>query len=506
LAMRFRGRAIWTAGVVFTAAVAALDGAQLSRSRIPDLHRLYESGMERVRVPPVIIVPGILGSRLRERGSGRELWPGSLYNILISANSLGLRIDPKTLEPRADDVEAYDLFRGLLGNDFYGQIIDTLEKQGGYVRGHPGRIADAGTRRYYVFPYDWRQDNVVTARKLDALIDQIRQDYGDPKLKVDIVAHSMGGLITRYYIQYGVTDVLGSNDFAANFAGADKIRTAVLLGTPNLGSVNSLHSLLFGHHVGWQAIPVEALATMPSVYELLPHPVTNWIVDIKGQPVERDLFFVGTWMAYQWSVFDPVVEERVKAGNPNSTEGQQQIDLLHDYFAKRIERARRFVWSLSYNASENAPVRLVVFGGDCTLTPARVVEEQDSMRAPERHAAVRLLPKDIHNPEPGIDYSRLMLEPGDGEVTKPSLLARQSLDPTVSRSDDVFFPLAYAFFLCGDHEHLTGNINFQDNLLNVLLERERPWEQPPAGSPGAARSKSILGPGSRKAQRAGRAG
>jgi hypothetical protein len=69
-----------------------------------------------------------------------------------------------------------------------------------------------------------------------------------------------------------------------------------------------------------------------------------------------------------------------------------------------------------------------------------------------------------------------MLEPGDGDVTKPSLLARQSLDPTVSRTEDVFFPLAYAFFLCVDHEHLPGNINFQDNLLNVLLERQRPWE------------------------------
>jgi len=47
----------------------------------------------------------------------------------------------------------------------------------------------------------------------------------------------------------------------------------------------------------------------------------------------------------------------------------------------------------------------------------------------------------------------------------------------------VFFPLAYAFFLCVDHVHLAGNINFQDNLLNVLLERGRPWENP-APAPG----------------------
>jgi len=482
--VRFTRRAVWTLTIAGFLGVGALGGAQLWRSRAPDLRRLYASGMERVRVPPVIIIPGILGSRLRERGSGRELWPGSLYNVLFSARSLALDVDPKTLEPRVDDVEAYDLFRGLLGTDFYGAIIDTLERQGGYVRGFPGHAADAGRRRYYVFPYDWRQDNVVTAGKLDALIDQIRRDYGDPKLKVDIVAHSMGGLITRYYIQYGVTDVLNGNEFPANFAGAGKIRTAVLLGTPNLGSVNALHSLLDGYHVGRQAIPADVLATMPSVYELLPHPVTNWIVDVKGQPLDRDLFFVGTWISYQWSVFDPAVEKRVTARFTNAAEGRQRLGLLHDYFAKRIERARRFVWSLTYNASQNAPVRLVVFGGDCTLTPARVVEEHKPGSSAEAQGIVRLLPNAIKVPYPGIDYSRLMLEPGDGEVTKPSLLARQSLDPTVSRSEDVFFPLAYAFFLCVDHAHLTGNINFQDNLLNVLLERERPWETPPSAAPG----------------------
>ena len=71
-----------------------------------------------------------------------------------------------------------------------------------------------------------------------------------------------------------------------------------------------------------------------------------------------------------------------------------------------------------------------------------------------------------------------MLEPGDGEVTKASLLARESLNPTQQRSGDVFFPLAYSFFLCEDHRHLAGNISFRDNLLNVLLSGEHPWDSP----------------------------
>ena len=465
--------------LVACAAVVLAGAIGLGRSRAPDLHRLYATGMEMKRVPPVIIVPGILGSRLRERKSGREIWPGSLLNVLVHADSLALDINPATLEPNDDDVEAYDLFRGILGTDFYGAIIDTLEKDGGYVRGVPGRQPQAGARQYYLFPYDWRRDNVVTARKLDDLIEQLRRDYGDPALKVDIVAHSMGGLVTRYYIQYGTSDVLDGNEFPANFLGAGKIRTAILLGTPNLGSVSGLHSLLAGHEVGWQTLPVETLATMPSVYELLPHPVTNWIVDPDGKPLEQDLFFVGTWIAFRWSIFDPTVAKRVTGRFATAAAGEAYWLTLERYFAKRIERARRFVWSLTYNERQQAPVRMVVFGGDCTLTPARIVLEPPAEAG--GIAAARLSPKDIQRPRPGIDYTMLMMEPGDGEVTKPSLLARQSLDPTVSRSEDVFFPLAYAFFLCVDHAHLTGNINFQDNLLNVLLERQRPWEsaEPP---------------------------
>jgi hypothetical protein len=62
-----------------------------------------------------------------------------------------------------------------------------------------------------------------------------------------------------------------------------------------------------------------------------------------------------------------------------------------------------------------------------------------------------------------------MLEPGDGIVTKPSLLARSSLESSPVSTTEGAFPLAYTMFLCERHSQLTGNISFQDNLLNVLL-------------------------------------
>jgi len=62
-----------------------------------------------------------------------------------------------------------------------------------------------------------------------------------------------------------------------------------------------------------------------------------------------------------------------------------------------------------------------------------------------------------------------MLEPDDETVTKASLLARSDLDPTIARYKFSYFPMKYSRFLCEKQGQLTGNINFQDNLMPVLL-------------------------------------
>ena len=434
----------------------------------PDLRRLYEFDGPAGVQPPLIVIPGILGSRLRDRASGVELWPGSVGHLLLGGkDALALKIDPKTLEPLDDGIEAAGLFEGVLNRDFYGAILHTLQHYGRYQLGVPGQHQDGKTRRYYVLAYDWRQDNVVTARKLDALIEQIRRDYGDPALKVDVVAHSMGGLATRYFLRYGTDDVLDGNEFPVSLKGAAKLRTVILLGTPNLGSAQSLHGFLRGTDVGYTRIPTEVLATMPSVYQLFPHPINSWLLRADGHALDRDLFDVDIWRRFEWSVFDPQVIARLREAAPDAASAAKDLELRQRYFEKRLERARRFVWSLTVPLPKT-PVNLVVFGGDCTLTPARLlVEEIDG------DSVVRLYPEDVKHKLPGVDYSRLMLEPGDGAVTKPSLLARENLDPTAPRHRYLFFPLAYSFFLCEQHDKLTGNINFQDNLLNVLLSRER---------------------------------
>lgn len=434
----------------------------------PDFRQLYDFGHPTATQPPVIVIPGVMGSRLRNSRTGEELWPGSIWHVAFTTKSdLALKIDPKTLEPLPDDVEAYDLFRGVLGLDFYGEILKTLEQYGGFHFTRPGTPVRDAQRRYYVFPYDWRQDNVVTARKLDELIEQIRRDHADPQLRVDIIAHSMGGLVTRYFLRYGTRDVLDSNDLEINFDGARKVRNVILLGTPNLGSASSLHSFLAGANVGLKRVQSEVLATMPSVYELFPHPASTWLVSVDGQPLDLDLFNQEVWEGYGWSIFDAARQRRIR-----DSMGGEYLDTLQRFFGKRLERARRFIWALTREL-DDSPEKLVVFGGDCTPTPARLLVEPEG-----DYSVTRLSPGEIRHPHAGIDYQRLMLEPGDGEVTKPSLLARDNLNPAVPRQSWAFFPLAYSFFLCEEHSHLTANPSFQNNLLNVLLTVEQRMDMP----------------------------
>jgi alpha-beta hydrolase superfamily lysophospholipase len=156
------------------------------------------------------------------------------------------------------------IFEGAAGKDFYRRIMQELRDAGGYRLAHPGQRADEEKASLYVFTYDWRQDNVKTVQKLDELIEQIRRDYGDPALKVDVIAHSMGGLVVQYFERYGTVDVLGGNSFQVTG-----------LGIPEAAAHRAARHAKPGHgHRGPQVperlrrrvlgLPTEGVATMPS--------------------------------------------------------------------------------------------------------------------------------------------------------------------------------------------------------------------------------------------------
>jgi pimeloyl-ACP methyl ester carboxylesterase len=454
----------WRAGLLISAAL--LVGGCSGSPTKPDLRRLYQSANLVVEQPPLILIPGIMGSRLRDKTTQSVLWPGSIWRIVFhDYRELALDIDPATLTGNPGNIEAFSLADAAAGQHFYDTIISTLVDSGSFSLTEPGTpVKDPYKRHLYLFPYDWRLDNVDTARKLSALIDQLRVDYGRPDLKVDIVAHSMGGIVSRYLLEFGTEDVLDRNDAPITMAGESKINRLILLGTPSLGSTSTIENMIDGSRLALKRIMPVTLATLPSVYQLLPNSDRKPLIGIDGRPLrevaedgaspERDVFDVDTWRELQWSVFNPEVASQV---------GSQRAQILQQYFAKYLLRAGRLQKALQREQPASS-VKLIVFGADCRLTPARVLVESDKGRMVPRFDA-----QSIAHPLPGHPYDALTREPGDGLVTKASLLGRQSLDPTVQNRGG--FPIAFSFFLCSDHSDIPGNINFQDNLLNAILSR-----------------------------------
>lgn len=106
---------------------------------------------------------------------------------------------------------------GLMGTWFsrldpikgtYNNLIKNLKNKG------------YSEQELFTFPYDWRNDNEVSANYLAEKMEEIKKVCNCDK--VDLVAHSMGGLIARSYI---------ASDNYKNDVGQ-----LIFLGTPHLGS------------------------------------------------------------------------------------------------------------------------------------------------------------------------------------------------------------------------------------------------------------------------------
>ncbi len=438
----------------------------------PAADQLYPAYSATVERHPVILIPGLLGSRLARSSDGVELWPGGTRKLLTSDyEDLALRIDPDTLEPIDDGLVPSGIFEGAAGKDFYRRIIQELKQAGGYRLAQPGRPVIQERARLYVFTYDWRQDNVRTVRKLDELIEQIRRDYGDPALRVDVIAHSMGGLIARYYERYGTADVLDGNSFPVTGAGHAKLRRVILLGTPNQGTVTAVHKFLNGYGVGLSALPTEGVATMPSTFQLFPHPLVDWVVNLRGKPLDFDVFDVGFWRRYEWSIFDHRIQRRMD----RHRDVWPAQDVFERWFAKRLERGRRFVWSLMVPSGDLPLVKPLLLGSGCVPTPRRLVFESIA-----GESVARLRPEQILSPAPGVDYESLMFAPGDGSVTLDSLLARRELLHETAQEEQQPLESGREQIVCARHDALTSD----DVLLDALIEYLLAPEPAPGAAPG----------------------
>lgn len=413
--------------------------------------------------PPVVFVHGAFGSRLVDRAGGREIWPvGSSALLLSDYASLELPVDPASGEALPDAVEATAIFEEAGSLDFYGSLLEALARAGGYRRAEPGSRVDDGVPRQYAYLYDWRRDLAEAARGLDAFIEQVRRDHGDPDLAVDLVAHSSGGLVARYFMLFGGRPLEADGPLQPSFEGVAKLRRVVAIGVPELGIARAVQALAVGETIGLNRIWPSTLATCHAPFQLLPHGDDTWLMDGAGEPLQVDPFDAGFWREHRLSVFNPAVRDHARHERGGGSAGRARLELLERAFTERLARGRRFRDALRA-ATLPRELPYFVIAGNCRATLARLVLERRGERTYLRSSI-----GEIQWPQRGVPYVRLMLEPGDGTVTAASCRARPRIPARGRHRAEAAISPRWERHVCASHNQLVVNQDCQRALLLAL--------------------------------------
>src|SRR5437763_5269249 len=199
------------AAAVLIALMVWTSGCVRSKPKLqPDLAQIFRPATRQTGKTPIIVIPGMLGSRLENKRTGDKVWP----RAHPKDEDLRLPVSPDLKKNRDDVVATQVVETANLGFPIpeikvYEDLTNTLTNYAGYKRGNiddpqPGGDYDT----FYLFPYDWRRDNVETAQLLSEKIARLKEKLHRPDLRFNLLAHSMGGLIARYYLMYGARDVL----------------------------------------------------------------------------------------------------------------------------------------------------------------------------------------------------------------------------------------------------------------------------------------------------------
>lgn len=419
-----------------------LSGCAMTRKY--DLAQIHEQSAAQPERAPVIVIHGFLGSKLRNGSTHETVWGRFVDAITTSSqDDLALPIDRLPLNENRDHLVPYALYESVGGVKFYGAMMDVLERAGRY------RLGDIDDPKpgdnLFVFTYDWRRDNVESAQRLGKAILQIKQRLGEPHLKFDLVAHSMGGYVALYYAMYGTQDVLseGRRD-PVPWTGAPDLGRIVLLGAPLRGTMAAFRLLNTGLS---RSLPRDVVFTMPSLYQLLPDDGESHFIDANGRALDIDLYDAKSWVQYGWSAFGPLRRpRRALQANASGEPDPERVRFLQ----AALDRSRAFRSSLDRRDGSEPPIKVHVFGSDCiaTLDKAVVTETAsgpttyfDDESTPDRSAR---------------QMEALLMSPGDGTVTAASLAGTGLF--------------ASPFFVCESHGMLPTNAGFQDNMFHLLFQ------------------------------------
>lgn len=281
---------------------------------------------------PTIVVPGVTASYLED---AYPLPPERVWSVLVK------EYERVALHPDDLRYEAAEPARVMPGQIFevaYRELIEELR--------HNLRTKEDLPVPVFPFAYDWRQPLDATERQLAVFVDEViartrllrhydKEGYGEAP-KVNLVGHSMGGLIIAGYLQrMGKTHPVHKvATLATPYQGSYEAVIKVTTGTANLGGSPP------------SSREREAARLTPALYHLLPS--FDRAVDVapdSGLPAS--LFDPGLW---QPSIIE-TLKEFIRLHGLDKADRDAQARELFASLLKAAADHRRRIDSLSLKSA-----------------------------------------------------------------------------------------------------------------------------------------------------------
>ncbi len=404
---------------------------------------------------PVVLVPGITGTALRDRSSGKIAWGNGARLLSPRDDGYGLAIPiaANGTQPRLEAfrvIEQIRLFK-IFKKDVYGPIAERFVRQG-YRRGTLSEPAPQDT--FFLFAYDWRLRNEETVRLLYEQLEGLRRARGEERLRIDLICQSNGGHICRQLLKYGPATLAEAEQSDHRSPATIAVRRLILVGTANGGSLRILRELDRGRKyvpLGRKIRP-ETLFTFPSLFQDLPAYQDRFFVDMEGHELDVELYDAATWQKYGWSIFAQKARRRIARRGEEAFFGsdEQQLRYLH----RALDEAQRWQRLLLRDVDDfSAATRYYLIQNRDAPTPDRAVLSTKKGRYKLLFTGDPPVGKRSH-------LDALISAPGDGHATvvsqgllSPQEKAAVACDP---------------FYVRGDHFELILESTALDRLVSFL--------------------------------------
>ncbi|MDR4501163.1 MAG: hypothetical protein MRJ96_06905 [Nitrospirales bacterium] len=345
----------------------------------------------------VVILPGIMGSVLEK--DDRDLWEISGQSIWDAVTSWGSSLHGLALQQ--DDWEVDDLGDGIKATrvmENFHLVPGLIKVVDGYTHLRqlfresfevtPGTLDGKKEANYFEFPYDWRRDNRAAARQLKTLIDkklpEWREKSGAKDAKVLLIAHSMGGLIARYYLE--------------NLEGENwrNCKALITFGTPYRGSIKALKSLSHPYKNLFLDLTT-VIRSFNSLYQLLPiYEVLKDGSNYKRVKDAESIPGVNKECAIKGDAFHREIETAVEANRKNAAYHEQGYKIIPIVGSRQPTYQSAELTNGKLTVSHATPdiVSDFLWDGDGTVprasaTPLELSDEYSETFFAEQHGALQ---------------------------------------------------------------------------------------------------------------------